>query len=165
MFGLRSPAIVLSTLLLLAACYLPPSLSAIPQCPMGSPYEYFSCVFEDGEGEWDEEEMWMLSQATSRYCEENAGEWMPVLDRNAKKSARDLKRYALGRVREGGFDSSEYRDLNDKEIFQATITLYLAKPLMLGTFSTQTESCLTLFEEYASGGLIEWVREIEEENK
>lgn len=165
MFGPKPSAVVLSTILLLSACYLPPSLSAIPKCPMGSPYEYLSCVFEVGEGEYDEEEIWMLSQATSRYCDENAGEWMPVLDRNARKSANDLKRYALERVREGEFDFSEYRDLNDKEIFQATITLYLAKPLMLGTFSTQSESCLTLFEEHASGGLMEWVKEREEENK
>ena len=165
MFGPKTSTIVLATILVMTACYLPPSLPDIPECPMGSPYEYLSCVFDDGEGEWDTEEIWMLSQAASRYCEENASEWMPVLDKNARKSAREIRRYALGRVREGEFDFSEYRDLNDKEIFQGTITLYLVKPLMVGTFSTQSESCLTLFEEYTSGGLIEWIKEVEEEKK
>ncbi len=165
MFGPKSFAVVLSTLLLISACILPSSIPNLPQCPMGSPYEYLSCVFEDSEAEYDQEDIWMFSQATTRYCEENASDWISVLDSSAKKTALELKQYSLSKVREGELEFSEYKDLSDKEAFQATMVLYLAKPLLLGSMSNQPESCLSHFEKFESGGLIEWMRKIEEENK
>lgn len=100
---------------------------------MGNAHEYLSCALpEETEGNAQETDYDMFAKLLSAYCEEDASEWLPVLDRNAKKSASELRRFGRKKVSQGKIGLEEFEEVDDTDLFHASVALYVTGPALSG---------------------------------
>lgn len=145
-------AIKLSVLVLLSSFLLTScgaATSSLPICPSYDVTEYLKCALGSSGDKIEEK-----SESLSAYCEEEAGEWLPVLDKNVRSSLPSVRIYlqdliALGKARP--------EDLNNLTLYQNVVSIYILDPTKKGVAGS-TGSCIDDFEAMRASGLIRFLR-------
>lgn len=173
---------------LVSSCAIPFSFSP---CPMVDLYEYLSCAdphfswnyradphsiwnYEERDPKEREDELRMIAESAISYCSDDPTEWLPVLDRNVKKSVpkarktiRDRLKAADGeKLNEKGLKlppedhdilEQQYRSLKDAELSSYVLGLYVLGPSLGGRNDAfaNTEKCTILFERLEISGMVE----------
>ena len=153
---------------------------SISPCPMGALYEYLSCKepyfnwnFEERDPKERENEIRTYADWAISYCSDDPTEWIPVLDKNVKKSIPKARKIIEDRLKAADGEKlnekdfrlpqedhdklvQEYRSLKDKEIPSYVLGTYMLVPAMGGSRDyTNIESCAILFERLEISGEIE----------
>ena len=69
-------------------------VSPIPSCPTDDAYEYFSCAKPTFYGSGEESDVFRgLVDVVDAYCEDDAGEWVPVLEERVRSSLPEVKEF------------------------------------------------------------------------
>lgn len=146
---------------------------------MDDPYEYLTCVdirlpwSQDKSPEEREQELKLISEWAVSYCSDNPTDWLPALDKNAKKSVSKSRKALSDRMKatdDGKVDEShfklsqedhdalkqEYKSLKNRDIFNHILVLYVQVPALLGRHShNNVEKCAILFEKIETSGDVE----------
>lgn len=136
-----------------------------PHCPMGNAQDYIKCATQSDESD---EGVELVAAIVTHFCEEEPSEWLPVLDRNAKRSVADLRQFGYDKLRnldkeerEFSLLKEEVESTSNEDMFAGSVALYLMGPTIAG-FGGETGSCIEVFERIVIGELIERLREQEE---
>ena len=146
---------------------------------MDDPYEYLTCIDvplfwnQDQSPEEREQELKLISEWAISYCSDNPTDWLPALDKNAKKSVSNFRKAISERMKatdDGLVDErhfklsqedhdalkQEYKSLKNQDIFNYILVTYVMVPAWLGRNShTNVEKCAILFEKIESSGDVE----------
>ena len=146
---------------------------------MDDVFEYLSCTdpylyWREDDPETKRRDFQIFSEWAEAYCSDEPSEWLPVLDRNAKKSIprtlkdiRERLKAADGeklgetnlRLRQEDHDKLEqqYRDFEDDRIPGHVIGVYLTIPALFGRNESNAnrEECAELFEQVLEMGIAE----------
>ncbi len=158
------PALLAVALLAGCAVYRP-----APACPMDDAYAYFSCAkpsFARHGSEEDETYRHMVS-VVEAYCEDDASEWIPALEKSARaslpaakeflKSGPELKDWLPNYFT---LEEQPLESLDDDELYRAVLAMYLFSPLVtIGRNIDITANCVEEFEFINGERLVKFMKE------
>lgn len=164
----------------MSACAIPLSQSPpIPDCPMGDVSEYLLCAephfrWFHVEGETNAEQLRNVSDSIIAYCSDDPTEWLPVLDRVARKSVRKSRNIIKDKLEAADGEQrnemglrllqkdhkilvQQYKSLKDRKLFSYGLGSLIISPAYSGGISgnANRESCATLFESPETSEVIE----------
>ena len=163
---------------LVSACTIPQSLSP---CPMGDAYEYLSCADPDfswgreaADPQEREEELRIFSELMENYCSDEPAAYLPVLDRNAKKSTPAARKLIRDRLKAADGETlneknfrlpqedhdkleTEFKSLANKRIHSYVVGLYVLSAALPGRNDQFADSqrCAIYFEKVRLSGAVE----------
>lgn len=170
---------------LVAGCSLiPPTYS----CPIDNAYDYLACAkpsFPRQHGEAEDEFVEGLVKLIDSYCEDDASEWIPVLEKGVRATLPDVKEFL-----ETGptlrdwlpyqftLEEQALETLDNDELYRSVLAMVLFAPVNAGMMNyiylgrrpgsclnpsdckpLRTGNCVRVFEFITSKRLIEFMKE------
>jgi len=163
-----------------------PTPTPMPSCPTGDAYDYLSCVKPTFYGHGEEPgDFRNMVRVVGAYCEDDAAEWVPVLEKSVRASLPEVKELIASgqKLKESlpkqyTLEGQAIESLGDEDLYRAVLAMYLSFPAHTGMQNLvylgrragsclnpsnckplQTGSCVRAFEIIRDGHLIEFMKE------